>query len=82
MEALGSWKVCMWGHLSARGRTANAFLCFGTVSPDSAFRLHVSARCPRSAASRVGGGPVQHLVGAVNVWWCVIRRVHRCIVRK
>jgi hypothetical protein len=42
MEALGSWKVCMWGHLSARGRTANAFLCFGTVSPDSAFRLHVS----------------------------------------
>ena len=43
MEALGSWKVCMWGHLSARGRTANAFLCFGTVSPDSAFRLHVSA---------------------------------------
>jgi hypothetical protein len=49
MEALGSWKVCMWGHLSARGRTANAFLCFGTVSPDSAFRLHVSAavRAPR-----------------------------------
>jgi hypothetical protein len=75
MEALGSWKVCMWGHLSARGRTANAFLCFGTVSPDSAFRLHVS---PHLALE----GPVQHLVGAVNVWWCVIRRVHRCIVRK
>ena len=76
MEALGSWKVCMWGHLSARGRTANAFLCFGTVSPDSAFRLHVS---PAYLALE---GPVQHLVGAVNVWWCVIRRVHRRIVRK
>ena len=55
MEALGSWKVCMWGHLSARGRTA--FLCFGTVSPDSAFRLHVSAASRRleavlTAASR------------------------------
>jgi len=25
-----------------RGRIANAFLCFGTVSPDSVFRLHVS----------------------------------------
>jgi len=49
MEALGSWKVCMWGHLSARGRTANAFLCFGTVSPDSAFRLHVSALRPPRA---------------------------------
>lgn len=64
MEALGSWKVCMWGHLSARGRTANAFLCFGTVSPDSAFRLHVSHLVAR-------WGPVQHLVGAVNVWWWV-----------
>ena len=70
-------KVCMWGHLSARGRTANAFLCFGTVSPDSAFRLH--RMCHRTLALE---GPVQHLVGAVNVWWCVIRRVHRCIVRK
>ena len=58
MEALGSWKVCMWGHLSARGRTANAFLCFGTVSPDSAFRLHVSHLVARWAVGVLT--PEQH----------------------